>query len=150
MDLGYHKTCLQFTVFFELTLSKKSTNLLYGVSQWEKGRVIVQCNNPLFNFFIHLLFLQQLPLAIAEALWDHTSLNSDELAFSSGDVITVLYMEDGTSWWWGTRNIIDEKTAVVNGSNSDDSDGEGKVNNCLLYTSPSPRDKRQSRMPSSA
>ena len=24
------------------------------------------------------------------------------------------------------------------------------VNNCLLYTSPSPRDKRQSRMPSSA
>ena len=82
-----------------------------------------------FNFFIHFFFLQHLPLAIAEALWDHTSLNSDELAFSSGDVITVLYMEDGTSWWWGTRNIIDEKTAVVNGSNSDDSDGEGKVNN---------------------
>ena len=25
-----------------------------------------------------------------------------------------------------------------------------KNNNCLLYTSPSPRDKRQSRMPSSA
>ena len=27
---------------------------------------------------------------------------------------------------------------------------ERMVNNCLLYTSPSPRDKRQSRMPSSA
>ena len=26
----------------------------------------------------------------------------------------------------------------------------GKVSPCLLYTSPSPRDKRQSRMPSSA
>ena len=26
----------------------------------------------------------------------------------------------------------------------------GEENNCLLYTSPSPRDKRQSRMPSSA
>ena len=25
-----------------------------------------------------------------------------------------------------------------------------KIRNCLLYTSPSPRDKRQSRMPSSA
>ena len=25
-----------------------------------------------------------------------------------------------------------------------------KINSCLLYTSPSPRDKRQSRMPSSA
>ena len=27
---------------------------------------------------------------------------------------------------------------------------EGELENCLLYTSPSPRDKRQSRMPSSA
>ena len=27
---------------------------------------------------------------------------------------------------------------------------EKKVNNCLLYTSPSPRDQRGSRMPSSA
>ena len=26
----------------------------------------------------------------------------------------------------------------------------GKAHSCLLYTSPSPRDKRQSRMPSSA
>ena len=29
-------------------------------------------------------------------------------------------------------------------------DGINKIYNCLLYTSPSPRDKRQSRMPSSA
>ena len=29
-------------------------------------------------------------------------------------------------------------------------DADGKVSICLLYTSPSPRDKRQSRMPSSA
>ena len=28
--------------------------------------------------------------------------------------------------------------------------GSGKIYVCLLYTSPSPRDKRQSRMPSSA
>ena len=28
--------------------------------------------------------------------------------------------------------------------------GPGQYNYCLLYTSPSPRDKRQSRMPSSA
>ena len=32
----------------------------------------------------------------------------------------------------------------------DDEDEEEKVSSCLLYTSPSPRDKRQSRMPSSA
>ena len=29
-------------------------------------------------------------------------------------------------------------------------DENGRIINCLLYTSPSPRDKRQSRMPSSA
>ena len=29
-------------------------------------------------------------------------------------------------------------------------DGDGEFSSCLLYTSPSPRDKRQSRMPSSA
>ena len=31
-----------------------------------------------------------------------------------------------------------------------DVDGVSEVFSCLLYTSPSPRDKRQSRMPSSA
>ena len=31
-----------------------------------------------------------------------------------------------------------------------DGDALGEYQNCLLYTSPSPRDKRQSRMPSSA
>ena len=25
------------------------------------------------------------------------------MAFSSGDVISVLYMEDEASWWWGVR-----------------------------------------------
>ena len=31
-----------------------------------------------------------------------------------------------------------------------DSDQEGNLGSCLLYTSPSPRDQRGSRMPSSA
>ena len=33
---------------------------------------------------------------------------------------------------------------------ADTSDGHAVSQTCLLYTSPSPRDKRQSRMPSSA
>ena len=41
-------------------------------------------------------------------------------------------------------NLLTVRTKQVN--KSEDSD----VNGCLLYTSPSPRDKRQSRMPSSA
>ena len=37
------------------------------------------------------------------------------------------------------KNLQEENTLVTN-----------KIKDCLLYTSPSPRDKRQSRMPSSA
>ena len=47
------------------------------------------------------------------------------------------------------------KSAIVDIKNNDEFDVDNlikKVNTigCLLYTSPSPRDKRQSRMPSSA
>ena len=51
---------------------------------------------------------------------------------------------------WGSRM---EKLGidVTKLSGNDISEGEDKSNEtCLLYTSPSPRDKRQSRMPSSA
>ena len=41
-----------------------------------------------------------------------------------------------------TIELVDAKTSVENRVSS--------VRSCLLYTSPSPRDKRQSRMPSSA
>lgn len=56
------------------------------------------------HLFIYLFFstVQELPLAIAEAVWDHTGLNNDELTFTSGDVISVLFTEDA-SWWWGAR-----------------------------------------------
>ena len=40
--------------------------------------------------------------------------------------------------------IVDKASSILSSNLSDDE----KI--CLLYTSPSPRDKRQSRMPSSA
>ena len=45
--------------------------------------------------------------------------------------------------WLAGRNIVDLTVAQL-------SDFVAYLNSCLLYTSPSPRDKRQSRMPSSA
>ena len=46
-----------------------------------------------------------------------------------------------TTWiWYGKPDIVQ----TLNGALA------GLVSICLLYTSPSPRDKRQSRMPSSA
>ena len=47
------------------------------------------------------------------------------------------------------RNIIKNKN-FHNGYIFSGTRGVGKTTLCLLYTSPSPRDKRQSRMPSSA
>ena len=58
-------------------------------------------------------------------------------------------------------NKISEEKFILDGVVSDEEINEAKIleviyeetpsfNTCLLYTSPSPRDKRQSRMPSSA
>lgn len=44
-------------------------------------------------------------LTYAEALWDHVTMDPDELAFRAGDVIKVTDMLD-KDWWWG---ILDDK-----------------------------------------
>ena len=50
-----------------------------------------------------------------------------------------VFLKDKTfEWYWS--NVVDDNTC-------DEIDNHQF---CLLYTSPSPRDKRQSRMPSSA
>ena len=50
--------------------------------------------------------------------------------------------------WWGTGIIgYKDNPAMRDGIIPDQN---LLVKDCLLYTSPSPRDKRQSRMPSSA
>ena len=53
----------------------------------------------------------------------------------------------------GAREIRDVKSALKKTfprANSPLDVSNDSINTCLLYTSPSPRDKRQSRMPSSA
>ena len=44
----------------------------------------------------------------------------------------------------------DSPDSEVEGEEDEENDEEDDDSTCLLYTSPSPRDKRQSRMPSSA
>ena len=47
--------------------------------------------------------------------------------------------------------LLDHRAGVMKGGDSGPAIVSGKpADSCLLYTSPSPRDKRQSRMPSSA
>ncbi|GFR20603.1 hypothetical protein TNCT_535401 [Trichonephila clavata] len=39
----------------------------------------------------------------AEALWDHETLDSEELPFQAGDIIEVTDTSD-QDWWWGTKD----------------------------------------------
>ncbi|XP_071949322.1 uncharacterized protein [Antedon mediterranea] len=39
-------------------------------------------------------------LVYGEALWDHVTMDEDELAFKAGDVIGVTDLQD-KEWWWG-------------------------------------------------
>ncbi|CAG0915521.1 unnamed protein product [Notodromas monacha] len=45
-------------------------------------------------------FLETNGLMLAEALWDHSTTDADELAFRAGDVIEVLDTSF-QQWWWG-------------------------------------------------
>lgn len=57
----------------------------------------------MFSLTIISLFLQYIQLGhgvYAEALWDHVTMEEQELAFKAGDVIRVLDVQE-QDWWWG-------------------------------------------------
>ena len=102
---------------------------------------------------------------IVDLAWD----SGKEIEGGSGDKAFTLTVETGGSSSWSARGIQLELavegtllTALDNdgtdimgtnviGDNSTATSGFGTYGNtCLLYTSPSPRDRQKSRMPSSA
>ena len=64
------------------------------------------------------------------------------------DLINIHYYKEGKPLIFGVAT--DDSHRYHSFSSNDSNSGRGWVMVCLLYTSPSPRDKRQSRMPSSA
>ena len=74
--------------------------------------------------------------AMSKKLWGLNVINIRDAAKDRHKTV------DDTPYGGGTGMLL--KPDVL--ANSIDQN----INNCLLYTSPSPRDKRQSRMPSSA
>ena len=85
------------------------------------------------NFYIYLGLSLFIFLAIAPWILTH-ELSSFLLRSFNAYLAIVISFIAGSLWW--RDNLIKDihLEAIV----------------CLLYTSPSPRDKRQSRMPSSA
>ena len=63
-------------------------------------------------------------------------------AVSGLDVDTPFVLDGVTATGYDGKYVVSEKVSTTQ--------FKYQVQNCLLYTSPSPRDKRQSRMPSSA
>ena len=79
----------------------------------------------------------------------HPNFNKDTVwVADSADVIGNVVMEDDVSVWFNvTIRGDNDEIKVCKGANIQDN---SVIHTCLLYTSPSPRDQRGSRMPSSA
>ena len=82
------------------------------------------------------------------------SVSPENPRFGAASIITTLLVDDDDSdnlkallkSFESGEPFVATTQVAVDGA----TDSEIKINACLLYTSPSPRDKRQSRMPSSA
>ena len=89
-------------------------------------------------------FLQQ-PDALAQAtalLWKHKDTFTHDGSFGRTALLKHRIQTDPL------KPPINQRYRPVNPRLEEDL--KAQIDNCLLYTSPSPRDKRQSRMPSSA
>ena len=75
---------------------------------------------------------------------------AEEAPFFDLDTNPIATVDE---WPQGTADLflppVDQLCEIWDVDPADPSDGD-QITSCLLYTSPSPRDKRQSRMPSSA
>ena len=66
-------------------------------------------------------------------------------------LVVVLGLVGGAVWGaYGYYKDTQQRIATLTQNNAKLKGANDTNNACLLYTSPSPRDKRQSRMPSSA
>ena len=77
------------------------------------------------------------------------TLDSLEASLANGEDVNIsISPEDDGSFVIGIND--DDAAGPVDSGALFDEATDGEISGCLLYTSPSPRDKRQSRMPSSA
>ena len=66
----------------------------------------------------------------------------------NAEQMNIRWGKAGRMRWKGVRPTV--RGVVMNPVDHPHGGGEGKTSGCLLYTSPSPRDRTRSRMPSSA
>ena len=145
------------TYFFCLELAKKAQQgvkvhvILDGIGSRKLGKV---CTDILEQSGCELRWYRELNL-----LRPHYSNNRDhrKLLIIDGKVGYTGGAGYANSWMGNASNLSEWRDTMykVTGKSVSDmqmifSDNWKELTGCLLYTSPSPRDKRQSRMPSSA
>ena len=70
-------------------------------------------------------------------------LAASSLLLASADLPVVQAQDGGGLKEWSTDQAVDDDSLM-------NEEAEALLKHCLLYTSPSPRDRQKSRMPSSA
>ena len=90
------------------------------------------------------------PAAGEEGEFTFTYIITDEDGDTSTAIATITLTDDSTPVAGVAVAAVDDDG--LSGGNADDpmSDLDANIGDCLLYTSPSPRDRQKSRMPSSA
>ena len=87
------------------------------------------------------------PQSLASEGSVNEQVNSNEIWVKVSGILKKLVSDDAYHRWFESAEIVTiSETEAILAVASD----MHQVWICLLYTSPSPRDKRQSRMPSSA
>ena len=74
--------------------------------------------------------------------------------YINGEANVVLYLQEGNTYIFDTSDSTNGTHVFAFSTNPNNSPAApyttGVTTTCLLYTSPSPRDRQKSRMPSSA
>ena len=125
----------------ELSNEKFLTDLILNIEEFENFKPNSLASKKIFQSFTHSL----------KSLYNTSVISEDEnISFKKGDSLKPDFL---------LYALETESVVIVEIKNSGHATREGgtelgayasEVKSCLLYTSPSPRDKRQSRMPSSA
>ncbi|XP_047130882.1 rho guanine nucleotide exchange factor 9 [Hydra vulgaris] len=91
--------CLPHKFSSDEYLNKTEGNAISAVIEEEKPKPLLQKKDDKVWRNVSSAMI------IAEAVWDHGSMKPDELSFSSGAVIYVLFTDDD-NWWWGIHNGV--------------------------------------------
>ena len=74
----------------------------------------------------------------------------DEMAQPGSTYFVNARVQNDEMTWLRTETPVQREVAAKAADDAADDDAFGQYSICLLYTSPSPRDRQKSRMPSSA